>query len=41
MLQRMLGKIFGTKTERELKRLWPEVDEINSIYNENVTVVII
>ena len=30
----MLGKIFGTKTERELKSLWPKVDEINSIYDK-------
>ncbi len=34
MLQQMLGKIFGTRTERELKRLWPKVDEINSIYDK-------
>jgi preprotein translocase subunit SecA len=32
MLQQFLGKIFGTKVERELKSLWPVVDEINSIY---------
>jgi preprotein translocase subunit SecA len=34
MLQKMLGKIFGTKTERELKDLWPRVEEINSIYEK-------
>ncbi len=34
MLQKMLGKIFGTKTERELKNLWPRVEEINSIYEK-------
>jgi len=34
MLQQFLGKIFGTKIERELKTLWPMVDEINSIYEK-------
>ncbi len=34
MLQKLLGKIFGTKTERELKRLWPIVEEINRIYEK-------
>lgn len=34
MLQKILGKVFGTKTERELKELWPRVDEINSIYEK-------
>ncbi len=32
MLQKVLSKVFGTKTERELKRLWPIVDRINEIY---------
>ncbi|MEO0185497.1 MAG: preprotein translocase subunit SecA [candidate division WOR-3 bacterium] len=32
MLAKLLGKVFGTKTERELKRLWPIVDEINQIF---------
>ncbi len=32
MLQQFLGKIFGTKTERELKDLWPIVDQINAFY---------
>jgi preprotein translocase subunit SecA len=32
MLQQFLGKIFGTKTERELKLLWPMVDETNKFY---------
>jgi preprotein translocase subunit SecA len=27
----LLKKIFGTKNERELKRLWPIVDKINSL----------
>uniref|UniRef100_A0A7C4TCI9 Protein translocase subunit SecA n=1 Tax=candidate division WOR-3 bacterium TaxID=2052148 RepID=A0A7C4TCI9_UNCW3 len=34
MLQKVLGKIFGTKTDREMKRLWPIVDEINKIYEK-------
>ena len=34
MLQKVLGKIFGTKTEREMKRLWPIVEEINQIYEK-------
>ncbi len=29
-----LTKIFGTKTERELKNLWPLVKEINAIYEK-------
>ncbi len=32
MIQRFLGKIFGTQTERALKELWPVVDEINAFY---------
>ncbi len=34
MLQKILAKVFGTKTERELKRLWPIVDQINSFYEK-------
>ncbi|KPJ73011.1 preprotein translocase subunit SecA [candidate division TA06 bacterium DG_78] len=34
MLQKVLGKVFGTKTERELKNLWPKVEEINEIYEK-------
>ncbi|MGB7054458.1 MAG: preprotein translocase subunit SecA, partial [bacterium] len=34
MLQQFLGKIFGTKVERELKSLWPIVDQINSFYEK-------
>ncbi|MGQ9534185.1 MAG: preprotein translocase subunit SecA [bacterium] len=34
MLQRLLAKVFGTKTERELKRLWPIVEEINKFYEK-------
>ena len=26
-----LTKIFGSKNERELKKLWPVVDQINSL----------
>jgi preprotein translocase subunit SecA len=31
MVQILLKKIFGTKNDRELKRLWPMVDTINSL----------
>ncbi len=34
MLQQVLGKIFGTKNDREKKRLWPKVEEINSIWEK-------
>lgn len=34
MFQKILSKVFGTKTERELKRLWPIVDRINEIYEK-------
>ena len=30
MLDTLLAKVFGTQNERELKRLWPLVSEINS-----------
>jgi preprotein translocase subunit SecA len=30
MVQVLLKKIFGTKNEREIKRLWPLVEEVNS-----------
>lgn len=30
----LLKKIFGDKRQRDLKQLWPIVDEINSYYNE-------
>ena len=29
MLNTIITKIFGTKNEREIKKLWPIVDEIN------------
>ncbi len=32
MLGKVLGKILGTKQEREHKRLWPLVDRINELY---------
>ncbi|MEO0084594.1 MAG: preprotein translocase subunit SecA, partial [candidate division WOR-3 bacterium] len=32
MLDKLLAKFIGTKDERELKRLWPIVDEINRIW---------
>ncbi len=34
MFQKALTKIFGSKTERELKQLWPTVDEINAQYEK-------
>ncbi len=36
MLGALVKKIIGTKNERELKRLWPLVDEINSLEEEVV-----
>jgi preprotein translocase subunit SecA len=32
MLEQFLGRIFGTKNERELKRLWVLVLDINSVF---------
>ena len=34
MLGSVLKKVFGTKNERELKRLWPLVDKANSLEDE-------
>jgi len=34
MLTQILGKIFGTKNEREMKRFWPKVEEINTIWEK-------
>ncbi len=34
MFQKVLTSIFGTKTHRELKELWPKVEEINTIYEK-------
>jgi preprotein translocase subunit SecA len=31
MIGTLLSKVFGTKNERELKRLWPLVEDVNSI----------
>lgn len=31
MIGTLLSKVFGTKNERELKRLWPIVEQINSL----------
>lgn len=31
MVQTLLKKIFGTKNEREMKRLWPMVDKISAL----------
>lgn len=33
MINDVITKIFGTKNERELKKLWPLVDEINDHYD--------
>ena len=34
MLGALVKKVIGTKNDRELKRLWPLVDEINSLEDE-------
>ncbi len=34
MLEKILGAIFGTKNDRELKRLWLRVEEINAVYEK-------
>ncbi|MBN2537983.1 preprotein translocase subunit SecA [candidate division WOR-3 bacterium] len=34
MLDKLLGSIFGTKNDRELKRLRARVDEINSVFEQ-------
>lgn len=34
MFSKILGKVFGTKTDREMKRLWPIVDEINAYFEK-------
>ena len=31
MIDTLLAKIFGTKHEREVKKLWPVVQEINAL----------
>lgn len=31
---KLLGKIFGSQTEREMKRLWPRVAEINGFFEK-------
>src|SRR4030066_451984 len=31
MIGTLLGKVFGTKNEREMKRLWPIVEQVNSL----------
>jgi preprotein translocase subunit SecA len=33
-MMKVLSKIFGTQTERDLKRLWPRVEEINEFYEK-------
>ena len=34
MLKGLISKVFGTRHERESKKLWPSVDEINSIVED-------
>jgi preprotein translocase subunit SecA len=34
MFSQLVGKIFGTKTDREMKRLWPMVDQINAEFEK-------
>ncbi|MBV9183550.1 MAG: hypothetical protein JO356_19780, partial [Acidobacteria bacterium] len=34
MINTLLGKIFGTKNEREIKRLMPRVARINALEKE-------
>jgi preprotein translocase subunit SecA len=36
MVQVLLKKLFGTKNEREIKRLWPIVEEVNS-FNASIS----
>src|SRR4030066_1303987 len=31
MIGTLLGKVFGTKNEREMKRVWPMVEQVNSM----------
>jgi preprotein translocase subunit SecA len=33
MLEKLLGSIFGTKNDRELKRLWLVVEEVNAAFD--------
>lgn len=34
MLNTVIKKVFGSKNEREVKKLWPVVDEINHFFDE-------
>ena len=34
MINKLIGKVFGTQNERELKRLWPRVTKINALEPE-------
>jgi len=34
MIGTILSKVFGTKNERELKRLWPIVEQVNSLESQ-------
>jgi preprotein translocase subunit SecA len=34
LINKLIGKVFGTQNERELKRLWPRVTKINALEPE-------
>ena len=34
MINKLIGKVFGTQNERELKRLWPRVGRITALEPE-------
>jgi preprotein translocase subunit SecA len=34
MLDRLFGSIFGTKNDRELKRLWRRVEDVNDVFEQ-------
>ena len=34
MINKIIGKVFGTQNERELKRVWPRVGRINALEPE-------
>ena len=34
MVTQALKKVFGTKNDREVKKLWPFVEQINGFYEQ-------
>ena len=34
MFEKLIGRIFGTKNDRELKRLWFQVEDINAVFEK-------